>query len=244
MFENLLENNKEYFVGSYKEFEHPDIWGYTTDKVIKLFEKAITHDDPRAIYKAARLLLLGESKDAERGEELLNQAVERDYALAKSFRSFYDSLTTPITEALLCEVTLDTEDPGLLLLAGQMHLRFTYPVFNQLEYKAVDLGLSLIEKSADMGNIEAVHFLYECYMGYFWQVEWDDEKAKGYLEKYLNMTSDGIEEAILKDFDRLQKEIIKLRRDRRFYTVGRAISKGLPENRGSLDDSYYDKYRK
>ena len=124
-----------------------------------------------------------------------------------------------------------------------MHLRFTYPVFNQLEYKAVDLGLSLIEKSADMGNIEAVHFLYECYMGYLWQVEWDDEKAKGYLEKYLNMTSDGIEEAILKDFDRLQKEIIKLRRDHRFYTVGRAISKGLPENRGSLDDSYYDKYR-
>ena len=239
----IIENCKKYYAGSYKEFEHPDIWGYNTDKVIKIFEEAISNDDTRAIYKIARLLLLGENKDVERGEELLNQAVERDYALAKSFRSFYDSLTTPITAEKLRNVTLEIEDAGLLLLAGQMHLRFTYPVFNQLEYKSVKYGLALIEKSADMGNIEAVHFLYECYMGYLWQVECDREKAKECLEKYLGMTTDEIEEEILKDFENYHKKIFQMKRDHRFYTLGRAISKGLPENRGSLDDSYYDKFR-
>ena len=240
---NILENNIDYFFGSYKELEYVGIWPTRVKTMVSRFKKAVERGDPRAMYKLARVYLLSYTGETEAGVELLDRAIEYGYLIAENFKRFYNSLSSPITKALLDEVTLETEDADLLFLAGQMHMRYTYPVFNQLEYKETQYGIALMEKAADMGNIEAVHFLYEAYMGYFWQVEPDGDKSREYLKKYLSMTEDEIEAAVLEDFDRLFADMRKTRMDSRFYTVGKALSNQLPGEGGSHDDSYYDKYR-
>ena len=241
--ENILENNRGYFIGSYKELENVSLFGNRMPTVKECFRKAIRLEDLRAAYKLGRIMLLAKNGDRQEGLALLEQTADKGYTMAESFLEFYRSLSEPVTEELLKGVTLESENSGLLLLAGQMHMRSTYPVFNQPEYAATQCGLALIEKSAQMGNLEAVHFLYECYMGYFWQIEPDKEKAQAFLKKYLSKTNDKIEAEILKDFDTFFDKVTSNRRDFRFETLSKSLSKDLPYNRGSLDDSYYDKYR-
>ena len=71
----------------------------------------------------------------------------------------------------------------------------------------------------------------------------DSEKAKYWLEKYLQLTNDPLEQAELDNFEYACKRMMKSRRSLVFYTNSRSCSRDLPENRGSLDDSFYDKFR-
>ncbi len=235
----------DYQYGKYKMLE-PPIWGNHYEKALRNFEESAQAGEARGAFMLGKLLLLWSKKEADAavGIGWLEKAAAMDYPIAEKFLRFYRTLGKPITRELLESVTIDTEDADLLCLAGQLKF-FDCPLSgfrNEGHSKALE-GIALLKKAADKGHLEAIRFLFEAYFGYFWQVFCDSEQAKYWLEKYLSMTVDPLEQAELHNFEYACNRMMKSRRELLFYTNSRSCSRDLPENRGSLDDAFYDKYR-
>lgn len=235
----------DYQYAKYRMLE-PPIWGNHYGKALENFQESAEAGEPRGTFMLGKILLLWSKNDddAATGIRWLEKAADMGYQIAENFLRFYRGLGKPVTRELLESVTLEAEDADLLCLAGQLKF-FDSPlaVFMGEEHPKTLEGIELLKKAAQMGHLEATRFLYEAYFGYFWQVFHDSEKAKYWLEKYLAMTVDPLEQAELDNFAYACKRMMKSRRELFFYTQGRSCSRDLPENRGSLDDSFYDKFR-
>lgn len=235
----------EYQFGKYQMLE-PPVWGKHYGRALEKFRKSAEEGDPRGTFMLGKILLLWRKNesDAAIGMGWLEKAAAMGYKVADEFLRFYHGLGKPITRELLESVTLETEDADLLCLAGQLKF-FDSPftVFLKEEHPMTLEGIELLKKAADLGHLEAVHFLFEAYFGYFWQVFHDSEKAKYWLQKYLELTKDPLEQAELDNFEYACKRMMESRRELLFFTQGRSCSRDLPVNRGSLDDSFYDKFR-
>lgn len=235
----------DYQFGKYRMLE-PPIWGNHYGRALENFRKSAEAGDPRGAFMLGKMLLLRNEKedDAAVGMMWLERAAGMGYQIAECFLRFYRSFGRPITRELLESVTLETEDADLLCLSGQLKF-FDSPftVFLKEEHPKTLEGIELLEKAADKGHLEAVRFLYESYFGYFWQVFPAPEKAKCWLETYLELTNDPLEQEEMDQFDYACTRMSKSRRNLLFYTQGRSCSQDLPENRGSLDDSFYDRFR-
>jgi len=235
----------KYQYGKYRMME-PPLWAKHYEKALECFEESFEAGEPRGAFMLGKVLLLWSEKeeDAATGIRWLEKAAAMGYRIAEDFLGFYRAFGKPITREVLESVTLETENAPLLCLAGQLKF-FDCPLSgfrNEGHSKALE-GIELLKKAADLGHLEAVRFLFEAYFGYFWQVYHDSEKAKYWLEKYLALTGDPLEQAELNNYENACKRMMKSRRDLVFYTNSRSCSRDLPENRGSLDSSFYDKYR-
>ena len=235
----------DYQYAKYRMLE-PPIRHNHYESAIKNFEESAEAGEARGTFMLGKILLLWSKNEADAaiGMGWLEKAAAMGYKIADEFLGFYRTFGKPITRELLESVTLETEDAGLLCLAGQMKF-FDCPLSgfrNEGHSKALE-GIALLKKAADKGHLEAIRFLFEAYFGYFWQVYHDSEKAKYWLEKYLERTKDPLEQAELDNFEYACKRMMKSRRDLVFYTNSRSCSRNLPENRGSLDSSFYDRFR-
>ena len=235
----------DYQYAKYRMLE-PPIWHNHYESALKNFEESAEAGEARGTFMLGKILLLWSKNEADAGAGIgwLEKAAAMGYSIAENFLRFYRSCSQPITRELLESITLGTEDADLLCLAGQLKF-FDSPLTtfrNEGHSKALE-GVELLEKAADMGHLEAIRFLFEAYFGYFWQVYHDSEKAKYWLEKYLALTGDPLEQAELDNFEYACERMMKSRRDLVFYTNSRSCSRDLPENRGSLDSSFYDRFR-
>ncbi|MBQ6997871.1 MAG: sel1 repeat family protein [Oscillospiraceae bacterium] len=224
----------------------PPVWGRHYEKALKNFEESAEAGEARGAFMLGKILLLWSEREADAaiGMGWLEKAAAMGYKIAEEFLDFYRTFGKPITRQLLEAVTLDTGNGDLLCLAGQLKFFDTpFDVFPKEAHPKTLEGIELLEKAAELGHPEAARFLFEAYFGYFWQVLHDSEKAKYYLEKYLALTGDALERAELDNFEYACQRMMKSRRELLFYTRGRVCSQGMPENRGSLDDSFYDKFR-
>lgn len=235
----------DYQYAKYRMLE-PPVWGNHYGKALENFQESADAGEARGTFMLGKILLLWNKNesDAAIGMGWLEKAADMGYKIAKEFLDFYRTFGKPITRELLESVTLETEDADLLCLAGQLKF-FDSPLapFRGEGHPKALGGVELLKKAADMGHLEAVRFLFEAYFGYFWQVYHDSEKAKYWLEKYLALTADPLEQAELDNFAYACKRMMKSRRDLVFSTNSRSCSRDLPENRGSLDPSFYDRFR-
>jgi hypothetical protein len=240
--EKILKSDKSYFLATFKAFA-PDLRGNRKSKVIEYYTKASGLGDLRARYKLAKALLLWEDGDRALGMKYLRSCILFGYKPAREFYRFYKGLSEPVTLELLKTVTAECDNPHLLLLAGQMHILFASPTSKAAEYECTHYGMSLIERAAQLSHLESIHFLYECYMGYFWQIQPGKEKARKLLTKYLSKTKDKIESAVLSEFEDIFEAVTSNRHTFRYELMVKVTSAGLPPERGSLDPSFYDKFR-
>ena len=235
----------DYQYAKYRMLE-PPIWHDHYEGALKNFEESAEVGEARGAFMLGKTLLLWSKNeaDAAAGISWLEKAAAMGYPIAENFLRFYRSLGKPITRELLESVTLDTADADLLCLAGQLKFYDSpFTVFLKEEHPKTLEGIGLLKKAADLGHLEATCFLFEAYFGYFWQVFHDSEKAKYWLEKYLELTCDPLEQAELDNFEYACKRMMKCRREMLYFTQGRSCSRDLPENRGSLDSSFYDRFR-
>ena len=235
----------DYQYAKYRMLE-PPIWHNHYQSALKNFEESAEAGEARGTFMLGKILLLWSESEADAaiGIRWLEKAAAMSYPIADNFLRFYRAFGRPITRERLEAVTLEEESPDLLCLAGQLKFFDTpFTVFLREEHPMTLEGIALLKKAADMGHLESVRFLFEAYFGYFWQVFHNSEQAKYWLEQYLKLTKDPLEQAELDNFEYACKRMMKSRREMLFFTQGRTSSQGLPENRGSLDDSFYDKFR-
>ena len=235
----------DYQYAKYRMLE-PPIRHNHYESALKNFEESAEAGEARGAFMLGKILLLWSKNEADAaiGMGWLEKAADMGYKVADEFLRFYRGLGKPVTRELLESVTPETEDAGLLCLAGQLKF-FDAPLsgFRDEGHSEALKGIELLKKAADMGHLEANRFLFEAYFGYFWQVYHDSEKARYWLEKYLERTKDPLEQAELDNYEYACKRMMKSRRDLVFYTNSRSCSRDLPENRGSLDSSFYDRFR-
>ena len=234
-----------YQFGKYFLLE-PPIRVHHEAKILNSFRKSADAGEPRGMFMLGKLLVLWSSNSDQAGIGLrwVERAAEAGYIIAGDFLRFYCTYPAPINRELLERVTLELEDPDLLCLAGQLKLYDSpFIVFMRDEHPMSLEGIKFLEKAAQLGNLEAIRFLYEAYMGYFWQIFPNAELARTWLEKYLAITNDPLEQKVLNRFGDYCKHVGDTRRHLFYETRVRYTSRNLPTGRGSLDSSFYDKFR-
>ena len=235
----------DYQFGKYFLLEPPIRFNHEA-KILNNFRESADAGEPRGMFMLGKLLALwsSSSDQADIGLRWVERAAEAGYAIAGDFMRFYCTYPAKITRELLEAVTLESEDPDLLCLAGQLKLYDSpFNAFMRDEHPMTLEGIRFLEKAAQLGHLEAVRFLYESYMGYFWQIFHNKELARTWLEKYLAITVDPLEKQVLDQFDDSCNRVARGRLHLFYSSRVRSCSQGLPENRGSLDSSFYDRFR-
>ena len=235
----------DYQCGKYAMLEPPVRVNHYR-KALERFQKSAAAGEARGAFMLGKVLFLWGEKEEDRavGISWLEKASAMGYIIADRFLEFTRAFGRPITREILEAVTLDCNDADLLCLAGQLKFFDTpFSAFPKDEHPVTMAGIELLKKAAALGHVEATRFLFEAYFGYFWQIYHNSDLAGYWLEKYLALTDDPVERAELDSFADACQRMWKSRLQLFYGSRVRSCSQGLPENRGSLDSSFYDRFR-